>query len=285
MNSEVQNRNKGNLYLVLLIISLLLFILSASVLLFVVAIPFSAVTKLDMGTLEEALVLFDKYFDITIKDMETGITWAEYVQDYFNNDPILFENIKTLYCAIQFVSYIPVLVIIIYFLREDFVRDFKSFKKDVGRNLKIIGLSFIGMYVLMMVVSNIYDALKIEGSSVNENTINLLLDSPGKWLMILSVTVLAPIVEEVIFRKLMIDTCEVKFRLHPAIVIAISTLIFSLIHVSDIESLKFIFQYIALALPICLAYHYSNNNIFVTIIVHVINNLLSVLMVTVIWMI
>ena len=62
--------------------------------------------------------------------------------------------------------------------------------------------------------------------------------------------------------------------------ILISTVLFAFIHVTDLESIKFIFQYIALALPICVAYHYSNNNIYVVTIVHIINNLLSVLTVT-----
>jgi ATP-dependent Clp protease ATP-binding subunit ClpB len=53
---------------------------------------------------------------------------------------------------------------------------------------------------------------------------------------------------------------------------------------SDLESLKFIFQYMALALPICMAYHYSNNNIYVVTIIHIINNFLSVTMATILWM-
>ena len=42
-------------------------------------------------------------------------------------------------------------------------------------------------------------------------------------------------------------------------------------------SLKFIFQYLALAVPICVAYHKSGNNIYVTLILHIINNAISVI--------
>ena len=248
----------------------------------IVAIPLINVTGLDKDTLNEALTLFSMYYDTTIKEGE--ITWGQYAQDYFSTNPLLFENIKAFYCAVQFLTYMPLMVVLFYCLRHDLVKDFKDFIKNFKRNLGIIGGAFVGMFALSYIVMFIYDTLGVLGNSNNENIINLLLDSPGRWLMIISVVVFAPILEEIIFRKLFIDTCELRFKLNPTIAIIISTVLFAFIHVTDLESLKFIFQYMALALPICVAYHYSNNNIYVVTVVHIINNFLSVATAMVIWM-
>ena len=105
----------------------------------------------------------------------------------------------------------------------------------------------------------------------------MMLNSPGAIAMVIAVVLIAPFVEEVIFRKLLMGTCEETFHFSPVIGIIVSSLVFSFIHVSDLESLKFIFQYLALAVPICVAYHISGNNIYVTTFLHIINNALSVI--------
>lgn len=281
MNSDYLVKQKGNKLLILLIVSLIIFMFGSAIISMIASIPLQTVTQLDSETLNEALALFSSYYDNSLRD--DGITWSQYAQSYFNANPILFDNIRSFYCAVQFLTYMPLIVILFYCLRHDLVKDFKEFIKNIKHNLVIVGAAFAGMYALTIVVTIIYEVLGVTGESANENIINLLLDSPGKWLMIISVVVFAPIVEEIIFRKLFIDTCEEKFRLKPAFAIIISTVLFAFIHVTDLESLKFIFQYMALALPICMAYHYSNNNIFVVTIIHIINNLMSVLLATAIF--
>lgn len=278
MNSNSQRKEKGNRLLVLLIVGLALFMLGSSIISIIAMIPFQKVTNLSGEKINEALIVFSNYFSNELRD--DGFKWSVFAKSYFEADPILFDNIRSFYCAVQFLTYMPLLVIFIYFLRHDLVNDFKEFKRNFAQNVAIILGAFAGMYILGVIVLNIYLALGITDDSANENIINLLLASPGKWLMIVSVVILAPIVEEIIFRKLFIDTCETKLRLKPIYAILISTVLFAFIHVSDLESLKFIFQYMALALPICVAYHYSNNNIYVVTIIHIINNLLSVLTVT-----
>lgn len=283
MNSNNIMQNKGNQLFILLITSLIVFMFGSALISSIAAIPLLKVTGLSKDVLNEALELFGRYYDNSIKDGE--ITWAMYAQDYFNSNPILFDNIKSFYCAVQFLTYMPLIVILFYCLRHDLVNDLKDFFKNIKSNIGIIAAAFFGMLALAGLVAVIYEEIGVTGESANENLINELLDSPGKWLMILSVVLFAPIIEELIFRKLFIDTCEIKFKLNPTIAIIISTVLFAFIHVTDIESLKFIFQYMALALPICMAYHYSNNNIFVVTIVHVINNFMSVAIATVLWMI
>ncbi len=278
MNSDYQRKVKGNRLLVLLIVGLALFMLGSSIISMIAMIPLQKITNISGEKINEALTVFSNYFSNELRN--DGLKWSDYAKSYFEADPILFDNIRSFYCAVQFLTYMPLLVIFVYFLRHDLVNDFKEFKKNFAQNIAIILGALAGMYILGLIVVNIYYALGITDDSANESIINILLTSPGKWLMIISVVILAPIVEEMIFRKLCIDTCETKFKLKPIYAILISTVLFAFIHVTDLESIKFIFQYIALALPICVAYHYSNNNIYVVTIVHIINNLLSVLTVT-----
>lgn len=262
-------------YLVLLIVCLLLMFFGSLLIVFVAIKPLQLIGGYSRETISEALQVFENYFSKKLYD--GTITWAEYAKDYFDNDPVLFKNIKTFYCAVQFLSYMPLLVLIIFFLREEFVEDAMKFKKNIKKNVILILIGIASMYAASIVITKIYAILGIEDNSVNESTINLLLNSPGMILMVIAVVILAPITEEVIFRKLLMGTCEKMFRFPPVAAIIISTLVFSFIHVSDLQSLKFIFQYIALALPICIIYHYSDNNIFVTISMHIFNNLLSVI--------
>lgn len=268
-------KNKAVKYLVLLIVSLLLMLFGSVLITPFALMIFKSVGGYGNETITEAVNALQNYF--STDKYNDAMTWAEYAQTFFEADPVLFNNTKTFYCALQFFSYIPLLIVIIFFLREEFAEDFIDFKKNIKKNLIYIGLGIVAMYVCSYIVAIIYEIIGVTGDSANESLINLLLDSSGAALMIVAVVILAPISEEVIFRKLLMGTCEKTFHFPPTVAIIVSALVFSFIHVTDLASLKFIFQYIALALPICIVYHYSNNNIYVTMIMHFINNLISVI--------
>lgn len=269
------NKTKAIKYLVLLIVCLLIMFLGSVVILPLAMQPLLKNCGYSTNLIYEALNNFQNYF--STKQYDDTVTWAEHAQEFFDRDPLLFKNIKTFYCAVQFLSYMPLLVLIIFFLREEFVEDFVKFKKNKKKNFLLILIGVGAMYASALVISMVYQMLNITGDSNNEQIIDLLLNSPGMILMVIAVVILAPITEEVIFRKLMIGTCEEMFRFPPWLAIGVSALVFSFIHVTDLESLKFIFQYLALALPICIVYHFSDRNIYVTISMHIINNLISVL--------
>lgn len=246
---------KGNKYIIGLVVGLLLMFLGGSVLIYYAYIPYQIGTGGSMKTFYSDFQAFS--------DGNTN----------FHNAPYINFS----YCFLQFVSYAPTLVLIFALFSSDIVTDFKNFKKNIGRNMGIVGLCFAGMLMLNAAINEIYYLLGIEGESNNESTIVSLLYGDGKLLMITSVVLLAPVCEEFIFRKFIFGVIEERFRWPAFIAIIVSTLIFSFIHVSDIASLKFIFQYIALAVPICLCYHFTGNNIFASTVLHIINNSLSVI--------
>ena len=234
-------------------------------------IPVSAKTGLDFQTYNNGLALLSSYNSNEIIP-KLGMT----AYDYYVLHPNLFENSRFIYCLLQLLSYFPVLTVAFIFLGKELIADVKRFFKNIKKNIIVILLSYAALIYLGNIVGMIYGLLGDTGSSANEGLINLLLTSNGKWFMIISVCILAPISEEIIFRKLIFGTCEEKFHFKPWLTILISALIFSFVHVTDVASFKYIFQYLALAIPICSAYHFSENNITTSLIIHVINNIVSV---------
>lgn len=263
---------KGTRYLILLGITILLMELSGIIFIAICYFPVSKVTGMDYKTYYNSLALLSSYNDNNIIPA-LGITAYE----YFENNPGLLDNATFIYCLVQFLSYIPIIVVAVIFLGRDLIDDLKRFGKSIKRNIVVILLCYAALIYLNNIVNMIYGLLGDTGESANEGLINLLLTSNGKWFMIISVVLIAPLTEEIIFRKLLIDTCELKFKFKPWLAILVSALVFSFIHVSDLASIKYIFQYLALAVPICCAYHFSENNIVTSFTMHLINNLLSVI--------
>lgn len=177
----------------------------------------------------------------------------------------------------QYIAYIPFMIVMIFLLKVDFKNDFKAFKKDCKSILIYVGCGFVVMYMLTIIVSMIYQSLGIMEESANEELINKILLSKYALPMIISVVLLAPIVEEILFRKVLFGFCEKTLRLKPIFAILISTFIFAFIHVSDLENIKFIFQYLPLSLVICSVYHFSKNNIYAVILLHMANNTIAVI--------
>ena len=109
--------------------------------------------------------------------------------------------------------------------------------------------------------------------SGNETSIRSLLDQFPIY-MVFSAVVFAPIVEEIIFRKTVKNVFDKKY-----LYIILSGLIFGALHISDYSN----FNEILLGIPyvimgIDFAYiYYKSNNIFTTITLHSIHNLLLVL--------
>ena len=113
---------------------------------------------------------------------------------------------------------------------------------------------------------------------MNQLMIYGALASPIKWPTIILTVLLAPIVEEVIYRKFMISTLHLRLRLPIWVAGVISASIFALIHVaSSIDQLVYFPQYFAMAMVLVSAYIYSGQNIYFSIGVHIFNNAVSII--------
>ena len=225
-----------------------------------------------MGSFSKIISYFGSYYSDVV--LENGEVASQFVQNYFANNPQDLETAKYANILIQVFAYIPLLIFFAIFLIRDFINDFIDFGKDTKKNFLKILMWFGILYAASYAISIVYQILNITGQSDNESLLTLMMDSDAKILFLITIVIIGPFVEEVLYRKLIFDTVEKTFKLKPIFAIVISVLIFALIHVSDAENIIYVFQYIAMAIPITLSYHLSKNNLFVSYGVHVCNNLL-----------
>ena len=225
-----------------------------------------------MESFSKIISYFGSYYSDVV--LENGEVASQFVQNYFANNPQDLEIAKYANILIQVFAYIPLLIFFAIFLIRDFINDFIDFGKDTKKNFLKILMWFGILYAASYAISIVYQILNITGQSDNESLLTLMMDSDAKILFLITIVIIGPFVEEVLYRKLIFDTVEKTFKLKPIFAIIISVLIFALIHVSDAENIIYVFQYIAMAIPITLSYHLSKNNLFVSYGVHVCNNLL-----------
>lgn len=225
-----------------------------------------------MESFSKIISYFGSYYSDVV--LENGEVASQFVQNYFANNPQDLETAKYANILIQVFAYIPLLIFFAIFLIRDFINDFIDFGKDTKKNFLKILMWFGILYAASYAIALVYQILDITGQSDNESLLTLMMDSDAKILFLITIVIIGPFVEEVLYRKLIFDTVEKTFKLKPIFAIVISVLIFALIHVSDAENIIYVFQYIAMAIPITLSYHLTKNNLFVSYGVHVCNNLI-----------
>jgi membrane protease YdiL (CAAX protease family) len=168
----------------------------------------------------------------------------------------------------QFIGSIILAILMIIIFARNLSQDFQRFKSEWKSTIPMIFLGFIIIYLVNIAFVLIYKLLGVTGTSQNQELILAALDSSTGVFMLLSVMLLAPFVEEILFRKALYGAVQDKFKLRPLIAILISAVIFSALHAVDL----FFFQYLPMALVLCTTYSLSKNNILVPIGIHFLNN-------------
>ncbi len=259
MNEETKYQRK---LVVGLVVTIILFFFGSSIFFYMLGIPYA------------------KANGITLKELVIYVTAInESKLDVFKNDALLIDKIKTFVVIIQIAGYIPILIFMVCMFHKELFNDIKDcFKpENFRRNLCIVITSICAILVISYLSDLILKVLKIEELSSNEEGIRTLMTGSSSLAMIIAIVIIGPICEEFLFRKLFIDFGEKCLNMKPVLAIIIGTFVFSFIHVmSDINSYKFLPFYIALSLPLILSYHYGKNNMFVSLLVHIFNNLLTV---------
>ena len=189
------------------------------------------------------------------------------------------EKMKVLYnlaCDIGF------MIIIFMVYKNNIVKDFKAYFKKFGTNFETsFKYYFIGL--IIMIVSNLIIAFFFrQASANNEEAVRELIDSYPLY-MIFSVSIYAPFIEEIIFRKSIKDSVLAfgnnKFTKY--IYIIISGLVFASLHVigmaTSIWDYLYIIPYLALGCSFAALYH-KTDNIFSTITMHSMHNTFTILL-------
>lgn len=159
------------------------------------------------------------------------------------------------------------ILVILYFktLKDDFKKIKGNFYKMMDSGIKcwLIGL-------IVMMISNVIIGLFItEAHANNEQGVQELIKA-SSILSIIAVGILAPILEELTFRKAFKDVFKNKW-----LFIMSSGLIFGALHVvlslTSYWDLFYIIPYSALGIAFGYAY-YKTNNIYTSIIIHIFHN-------------
>ena len=199
----------------------------------------------------------------------------------FTNIPVIFmyllgidynkfnQTIKILY---MFICNIIVMTIIISIYHKTLNKDFKNFfNKNIFNNLEN-AFKYWLLGFIVMVVSNLILTAITEGIASNEEAVRTLIKAAPIY-MFFDVSIYAPLMEELIFRKSIRDITDRKW-----LYILTSGLIFGGLHViSSISSpvdLLYLIPYSSLGIAFAYSY-YKSNNIFSSITMHCMHNTLS----------
>ena len=121
----------------------------------------------------------------------------------------------------------------------------------------------------------------IRQTSVNQSSIEALINHGGAVWMFFAVVLFAPIVEELIYRKAIFEYLK-KYPI--ALSYVVSILLFTIPHVittfidtshTPLENLLISIPYLLSGFLLCLTYHLCNKNVYASWFFHLVNNLFS----------
>lgn len=160
------------------------------------------------------------------------------------------------------------------------IADIKKFKTmGVLKSILTIIGSFLAFFCIVLLVSNISSQFAKE--STNQNTIVLVMKNGGMAPMLISTVLIAPLLEELIYRKCLFTLFR---NFNPVVKIIISALVFSIPHMlsTAITNPADIIPWICALIPYLISgimlgfiYNQAEDNIYVSLSVHFLNNTIS----------
>lgn len=176
----------------------------------------------------------------------------------------------------EYVIYLVILIIVLLFNFKYIKKDFVIFCKNIKVYLPFIIKRYFIMLLFMILVAVPIVLINNGVTSSNQQVLNQMFKKVPLMMLLLS-TLYAPFVEENVFRLSLSKLFNNKI-----LFIVISGFLFGILHMIDkftsFYDLLYIFQYAALG--ICLAKAYiDSKNIFTSIGMHFIQNLLAAILV------
>ena len=151
--------------------------------------------------------------------------------------------------------------------REVIQRGFEDLKKR--RFIRDIAIGYVVRVVLTMLLALVVPLQQTD----NQANIESLLNSTSIVLMLILTCVVAPIVEELVFREAIIGAF--KDKMNPWILTAISIFFFVLLHsISNSGGIDWsaVLMYIPLTIPLVGIYRYYKDNVAASMLMHFVSN-------------
>lgn len=164
---------------------------------------------------------------------------------------------------------LPVLLIVVGGMKAK-APEKKKMKFSVWLMILVIcfGVMYIGSYISEFVISNIMDVISsFFESETPANDLDRLIDLDNLWITAIGVVIIAPVGEELVFRKLLIDRLS---RFGAFLSIFLSALMFGLMHGNFYQ------LFYAFGVGLIFGYvYYTTANVFLTIALHAAVNFLG----------
>ena len=189
------------------------------------------------------------------------------------------DKLKIIYNLLCDIGY---MIIVFTLYKDSIIKDFKNYFKKFGSNFET-SFKYYLVGLLLMVVSNLIIVFFFSKAQANnEEAVRSLIDKFPLY-MIFSVSIYAPFIEEIIFRKSIKDVV-LSFgnnKITKYLYIIISGLIFGFLHVIGISGsiwdYLFIIPYLSLGSAFA-ALYYKTDNIFSSIMMHSLHNTFTVVL-------
>ncbi len=181
--------------------------------------------------------------------------------------------------------YLLIALGLVYIARNYIRSELSAAGEDVKKILGHIFVAFLVMFVANIIIGVIFMALGHDRTAVNQEYLERLAESAPvvRTSLFVFAVLLAPVVEELVFRKGAMGLLARRFGLGAGLVL--SSLIFALAHgmdeismlfVGEFDQLLSLIPYFALGLIIGYFYHRSGNRIMVAVGVHMLWNFVQV---------
>lgn len=180
----------------------------------------------------------------------------------------LSGNIKV---GLNMFSNIILLIILIIIYRKELYNEWKKFKTNLYANIDF-GFKYWFIGLIVMFISNIFINIVLKnGQAANEQAVQEMI-SYAPLLMVINAGIIAPIIEEITFRKAFKNMIKNKWAF-----ILTSGVIFGALHVvtsiTSIIDLLYIIPYSSLGIAFAYMY-YKTDTVYTSISMHMIHNTL-----------
>jgi membrane protease YdiL (CAAX protease family) len=250
---------------------------------------------LDYSVLKRSIFLYFILFVVgsLVSGVLSGILYVVFNPDVVidpNNFPA--DYVYFVSGISQLLTYILITTVSILVLKSFIKIDWAKTKHQIPKTILYGFIGWVGILLAALAAGYILGFLGIEGDSANQAEIVNLVRSDYGFLMIIVTLFGAPIVEELIFRKAIIDGLEHTKRYSTPVIILLSSLLFASIHIvaeatslfsgdSTFEEallgLAQILPYLFMGIALGIIYKKAKNNVFVPIVAHFFQNAFSMI--------
>jgi membrane protease YdiL (CAAX protease family) len=219
-----------------------------------------------MTTKQDALKIIGLYFLVMLSTLGVQYILVPLFHTQLENESFAI----TFNTSLNLIIYGILAFLFIILFKRLFRFDWKITKQNISDTVKFTLIGFGLMIVFIIINSLVYQFFNITETSENQAAINFMFENGRMidWILLVIFTVLlAPVVEEFVFRKAIMTF----FKTTPLAGIIISGIAFGYIHVTSGDYVQIIY-YMTIGAVLGAFYYISKYNIFVPIIMHMIFN-------------